>query len=62
MNNPYQWPDGTPRSQGNAFDWHAKTSAFASQLQKDKTTANISSALVQSKKITTITYSKAGNK
>jgi hypothetical protein len=46
VNNPYQWPDGTPRSQGNAFDWRAKTSAFASQLQKDKTTANISSALV----------------
>jgi hypothetical protein len=36
MTNKYQWPDGTPRSQGNAFDWRAGKTNFLAELHHAK--------------------------
>lgn len=40
MNN-YTWPDGTPKSQGNAFSWQGRRSLWA------KVTAAEKSAIAQ---------------
>lgn len=32
--NALKWPDGSPKSQNNAFDWHG-TSEFMRQFMKD---------------------------
>lgn len=49
MTHPYTWPDGTPKSQNNAFTWridinvpsdHLKTSQFASDPRNCTTAFN----------------------
>lgn len=34
--NGYTWPDGTPKSQGNAFDWRGKPSVWAKPTAAEK--------------------------
>lgn len=43
----YTWPDGTPKSQGNAFDWRGKPSPWAKPTPGEKV------ALAQAGKPTT---------
>ena len=34
--NRYTWPDGTPKSQGNAFDWRGRPSVWAKTTVAEK--------------------------
>ena len=49
-----KWPDGTPKSRGNAFDWRAGTALFAGKMQQDAVTSHTSRAKVAAGKITKI--------
>jgi hypothetical protein len=49
-----KWPDGTPKSRGNAFDWRTGSALFAGKLQQNAVTSHTSRAKVAAGKITKI--------
>ena len=48
-----KWPDGTPKSRGNVFNWRGP-SLFTTKLQQDAVTSRTSRAKVAAGKITRI--------
>lgn len=45
----YTWPDGTPKSQGNAFNWSGQ-STIAAAIQRSAVTGKNASATVNRKR------------
>jgi hypothetical protein len=56
--NQYQWPDGTRKSKGNAFDWRTGGTQFAVKMQRSRVTAQHASANVAAGKASTISLIK----
>jgi hypothetical protein len=56
--NQYQWPDGTRKSKGNAFDWRTGGTQFAVKMQRSRVTAQHASANVAAGKASTISLVK----
>ena len=59
--NQYQWPDGTPRSRNNVFNWRTGGTQFAVKMQRSRVTAQHASANVAAGKASTISLIKGKN-
>jgi len=56
--NPYQWPDGTPKSQYNAFNWRVGAPSFLAELHHAKRSSAVSTKNLEQGITKTITIKK----
>jgi hypothetical protein len=52
------WPDGTPKSRNNVFNWRTGGTQFAVKMQRSRVTAQHASANVAAGKASTISLIK----
>jgi hypothetical protein len=50
----HTWPDGTPKSRNNVFNWRTGGTQFAVKMQRSRVTAQHASANVAAGKASTI--------